>query len=76
MWGFDPVNLPGAQPRLFNEPTRTGKLNGFPVYRVESGDEIFVLSRAGKVPWAVVPFMGARHAVPQGAEASAPRRSP
>jgi len=52
--GLDPMGLAGARPKLSYGPRRTGELNGFPVYRTTSGDEILVLTRSTVPPWVPV----------------------
>ena len=43
-----------AEPKLSCGPRQTGELNGFPVYRTTSGDEILVLTRSTVPPWVPV----------------------
>jgi len=52
--GLDPFNIEGAEVKICYEPKRTGKMNGFPVYRAENGDEFIMLSHSDKLPW--VPY--------------------
>jgi len=51
---LDPFDLEGAEVKIRYEPKRTGKINGFPIYRTENGDEFIMLSLSDKLPW--VPY--------------------
>lgn len=49
--GFDVCTVPGSPTRVFYEPNQVGKLAGFPVYRLQNGNEVIVLSRSSVPPW-------------------------
>jgi hypothetical protein len=51
---LDPLGMEGDEVRICYEPKRTGEVNGFPIYRVENGDEFIMLSLSDKLPW--VPY--------------------
>lgn len=52
--GFDVYGTVGFSARMFYEPLKVGELNGFPVYRMDNGDEVIVLNRSTIPPWVPV----------------------
>lgn len=52
--GLDVFGGSGFPSKAFYEPRQVGELDGFPVYRMDSGDEVIVLSRNGTPPWIPV----------------------
>ena len=51
---LDPLSMEGDEVKICNEPKRAGEINGFPIFRLENGDEFIMLSHSDKLPW--VPY--------------------
>lgn len=49
--GLDVCTVPGSPTKVFYEPKQTGDLDGFPLYRLQNGNEAIVLSRSNVPPW-------------------------
>jgi hypothetical protein len=49
--GLDACGVPGLSGKAFYEPKQAGEQDGFPVYRMDNGDELIVLSRSATPPW-------------------------
>ncbi len=52
--GLDVYGASVFPAKTFYEPLQVGELNGFPVYRMDNGDEVIVLSRGTIPPWVPV----------------------
>lgn len=52
--GFESFGGRDFPTKVFYEPTKVGEMSGFPVYRLNSGSEVIVLSRSATPPWIPV----------------------
>lgn len=52
--GFESFGGRGFATKVFYEPTKVGEMAGFPIYRLNSGSEVIVLSRSATPPWIPV----------------------
>ncbi|MRR58470.1 MAG: hypothetical protein EG824_09705, partial [Deltaproteobacteria bacterium] len=49
--GLDACGVPGLSGKAFYEPKQVVEQDGFPVYRMDNGDEVIVLVRSSAPPW-------------------------
>lgn len=52
--GLDTFGASGFPTKAFYQPHQVGELAGYPVYRMDNGDEVIVLSRTKVPPWVPV----------------------